>query len=87
MYLTELGYKFIIDFERFLRHQNDMGNNTVMKHIERLRKMVNLAYKMEWIDKDPFIKFKAKYLRKDREYLTLEELQKIENKEFNIHRL
>jgi integrase/recombinase XerD len=28
MYLTELGYKFIIDFERFLRHQNDMGNNT-----------------------------------------------------------
>ena len=33
-----LSYKFIIDFERFLRHQNSMGNNTVMKHIERLRK-------------------------------------------------
>ncbi|WP_313791566.1 phage integrase SAM-like domain-containing protein [Allomuricauda sp. SCSIO 64092] len=47
IYLSELNYKFIIDFERFLRHQKDMGNNTVMKHIERLRKLVNLAHKME----------------------------------------
>jgi hypothetical protein len=37
-----------------------MGNNTVMKHIERLRKMVSLAFKMEWLDKDPFMKFEAK---------------------------
>jgi len=87
VFLSELGYKFIIDFERFLRHQKSMGNNTVMKHIERLRKMVNLAYKMEWIDKDPFIKFKAKYQRKERTFLTLEELQTIENKEFGIPRL
>ncbi len=26
VYLSELNYKFIIDFERFLRHQKDMGN-------------------------------------------------------------
>jgi len=53
-------------------------------HIERLRKMINLAYKMEWIGKDPFIKFKAKYQRKEKTFLTLEELQTIENKEFGI---
>ncbi len=35
IFLSELSYKFIIDFERFLKHQNNMGNNTVMKHIER----------------------------------------------------
>ncbi|WP_157208232.1 site-specific integrase [Mariniflexile maritimum] len=87
MYLSELGYKFIIDFERFLRHQNKMGNNTVMKHIERLRKMVSLAFKMEWLDKDPFIKFEAKYERKERCFLTSEELQSIENKVFTIQRL
>ncbi len=87
IYLSELSYKFIIDFERFLRHQKSMGNNTVMKHIERLRKMVSLAYKMEWLDKDPFIKFEAKYERKERKFLTLEELQTIENKQFGIHRL
>lgn len=87
MFLSELSYKFIIDFERFLRYQKSMGNNTVMKHIERLRKMVSLAYKMEWIDKDPFIKFEAKYERKERTFLTLEELQSIENKQFGIPRL
>ena len=87
VFLSELSYKFIIDFERFLRHQKSMGNNTVMKHIERLRKMVSLAFKMEWIDKDPFIKFEAKYERKERTFLTSEELQAIENKQFNIFRL
>ena len=51
IFLSELSYKFIIDFERFLRNQKSMGNNTVMKHIERLRKMVSLAFKMEWLDK------------------------------------
>ena len=58
-----------------------------MKHIERLRKLVNLAFKMEWIDKDPFVKFKAKYIRKEREFLTLDELQRIEQKEFSVSRL
>ena len=87
IYLSELSYRFIIDFECFLRHQNTMGNNTVMKHIERLRKMTTLAHKMEWIDKDPFIKFEARYERKERTFLTEEELQGIENKEFLIQRL
>ncbi len=58
-----------------------------MKHIERLRKMVSLAFKMEWLDKDPFIKFEAKYEKKERGFLTLEELQSIENKVFMIQRL
>jgi integrase len=49
--------------------------------------MINLAYKMEWIDKDPFIKFKAKYQKKERTFLSLEELQRIEQKEFSIPRL
>ncbi|WP_111309754.1 site-specific integrase [Confluentibacter sediminis] len=87
MYLSELGYKFILDFERFLRRQDSMGNNTVMKHIGRLRKMVSLAFKMDWIEKDPFMKFEAKYERKERGFLTLEEMQRIENKEFAIQRL
>ncbi|WP_345004376.1 site-specific integrase [Snuella lapsa] len=87
IFLCELNYKFIIDFERFLRHQKEMGNNTVMKHIERLRKMVSLAYKMEWLDKDPFVKFEAKYEKKERCFLTSEELERIENKAFGIGRL
>ncbi len=87
IFLSELNYKFIIDFERYLRQQKSMGNNTVMKHIERLRKMVSLAFKMEWIDKDPFVKFTAKYERKERTFLTTKELSTIEEKHFSIRRL
>lgn len=93
IYLSQLTYRFVVDFEKFLRsyvpsdHQKKMENNTVMKHIQRLRKMVTLAYKMEWIDKDPFIKFKPTYIKNEREFLREDELQKIIEKEFDIERL
>jgi site-specific recombinase XerD len=91
--LTQLSYKFIADFEFYLRsyepvdHHNAMGNNTVMKHIERLRKMINLAIKNEWIERDPFAKFQARFVRSDREFLSQEEMDRIENKEFKVLRL
>lgn len=93
IYLSKLTFRFVVDFENFLRahvpkdHQKPMGNNTVMKHIQRLRKMVTLSYKMEWIDKDPFIRFKPSYIRNDREFLREYELQAIEEKMFTIERL
>lgn len=72
MYLNQLDYNFILKFEKFLReyvpkdHQKPMGNNTIMKHIERFRKMVTLVYKLEWIERDPFINFKAKFVKTER---------------------
>ncbi len=93
IYLSELNFRFICDFEYFLRknrptdHQRPMGNNTVMKHIERLRKMINLAVRMEWMEKDPFTAHKAKFIKVEREILSKDELYKIENKNFSIERL
>lgn len=93
IYLSKLTFRFLVDFEKFLRlyvpedHQKKMENNTVMKHIQRLRKMVTLAYKMEWIDKDPFIKFKPTYIKNEREFLREDELKAIIDKEFEIERL
>ena len=64
-----------------------MGNNTVMKHIERFRKLVHLSQKLGWIERDPFINFKSKFIKKERGFLSLDELQEIENKELTISRL
>jgi site-specific recombinase XerD len=58
-----------------------------MKHIQRLRKMVTLAYHIEWIDKDPFIKFKPKLVKTEREFLTEVELNAIEKYSTSIERL
>lgn len=93
IYLQELGYSFIKEFERFLKnhqptdHQKPMGQNTAMKHIERLRKVVHLAIKEEMLDRDPFQKFRAKFKHVKRGYLTADELQRIEKKEFSVGRL
>jgi len=85
MYLKQLDYNFILKFEKFLEeyqpldHQKKMGNNSVMKHIERFRKTITLSFKLEWIDRDPFINFKAKFEKVERGYLI--------EKEFSIPRL
>jgi len=93
IFLSGLTYKFITDFEFFLRnhkpldHQRPMENNGVMKHLERFRKMVSMAVKMEWIDRDPFEKYQLKFNRVERDFLTEQELERIENKQFRIGRL
>ena len=93
IYLVELNYKFITDFEHFLRkyqpkdHHLPMGNNTVMKHIERLRKMTNLAVRLGWLDKDPFVAYRLSFKRVEREFLTQLELDTIKKKQFKIERL
>jgi site-specific recombinase XerD len=93
LFLSQLNYKFLTDFEYFLLknqpkdHHKPCGNNTVMKHIERLRKMINIALKNEWIEKDPFAKFKKTFTKTTRECLTEQELENIENKVFRIERL
>jgi integrase/recombinase XerD len=93
MFLEHLNNKFVFDFERFLKertpdkHQKPCGQNGTMKHIERLRKVVNLAIRNEYIEKDPFMKFKSTFIHKNREFLTAEELHKIEDKQYSIVRM
>ncbi len=91
--LADLSYQFITDFEHFLRshkpldHQKPMGNNGVMKHLERFRKIVTMGARLEWLEKDPFTHFQLKFHKTTREYLTAEELERIEKKAFSIPRL
>ena len=91
--LIDLNFSFIKDFEFFIKsyqptdHQRKMGHNTAMKHLQRLRKMVTMAYHHEWIPKDPFVRFKSSYVKKRREFLTREELQSIEDFQSSINRL
>lgn len=71
--LCELNYQFITEFEFFLRRttpldkSNPLTNNGIMKHMERLRKMVTLAAKMEWISKDPFTQYTLRFLKVDKD--------------------
>lgn len=93
IYLKQLNYRFITDFEYYLRNYKNskrqlmLTNNGVMKHLERLKKMINLSIKLEWIIKNPFQKFQLKFDKYDRQYLTERELSLIENTYFKQERL
>jgi len=86
--INDIDYKFIIDFETFLRnhqpkdHQKPLNNNGVMKHLIRLRKMTTLALKLTWISKDPFKNYKFRYKKVETAFLTNAELAKINDHEF-----
>ena len=93
IYLTKLDYAFIKNFEFFLKsyvpkdHQKKMGHNTAMKHLQRLRKMLTMAYHHEWIDKDPFIRFKSSYIKNRREFLSQYELEQLADFSSSLERL
>lgn len=93
IYLKDLNYSFVVQFDNFLRgyklsrNKKRIGNNTIIKHMQRLRKMVTMSYHMEWIDRDPFVKYKPSFIKKEREFLTKEELESIENYSTDIERL
>ncbi|WP_417371671.1 phage integrase SAM-like domain and Arm DNA-binding domain-containing protein [Gelidibacter japonicus] len=92
IYLKQLNYRFICDFEQFLRAYKNpkkelvLSNNGVMKHMERFKKMVNLAVKLEWIQKNPFNQFQLKFDKFDRQFLTERELELIENTHYTNER-
>jgi site-specific recombinase XerD len=91
--LSEIDYKFVTEFELFLRawkpvdHQRPLKNNGVMKHMERFHKMINLAKKLEWMNNDPFFNYRLKFEKVERGFLTQNELLSIEAEEFKIDRL
>ncbi|MCB7480243.1 site-specific integrase [Christiangramia sediminis] len=86
--LKQINYRFVTDFEQFLRSysakvsRKTCGNNGTMKHLERFKKMLNLAIKLEWLVKNPFDNFKFRFEKNDRQYLSKRELHILENTNF-----
>jgi integrase/recombinase XerD len=93
IFLKNLNFAFVSNFEAFLLayrpkdHQKRIGHNTVMKHIQRLRKMVTMAYHLEWIDRDPFVRFKPTFEKHEREFLNETELENVIKFTSDIKRL
>ncbi len=64
-----------------------MQQSTLNKAIQRLRKVVKFAIGHDYLDKDPFLLYRAKTVKKEIVFLTKEELSKLEKHVFKIRRL
>ncbi|MBL7885868.1 MAG: site-specific integrase [Flavobacterium sp.] len=82
-----IDHEFITDYEFYLRTQRNCANNTSVKYIKNFKKIIRLCIANGWIDKDPFINYKAKLIEVERDYLLQEELDTIYYKDFQVARL
>lgn len=85
---ADLTYTFVKDFDAWLREQGK-GINTVAKHLRQLRTLINEAISDGYIPADayPFRKFKIKQEKGRHEFLTPDELRKLENLEVSDRKL
>ena len=85
---ADLTYTFVKDFDAWLREKGK-GVNTIAKHLRQLRTLVNEAINQGYIHADayPFRKFKIKQEKGRHEFLTPDELRKLENLEVSDRKL
>ena len=85
--LSDVNAMLIHDFEFYLKTTKNCCQNTVIRYMKCLKKIINEAIANEWIEKNPFagIKFHAKEV--SRVFLSMEELMTIYRKRFYIPRI
>ncbi len=86
VYLKELDYKFITDFEHYLKTEG-IAHNTAMKYIRNVKKVINQTVLNGWLPRNPFAQFKCSTHAVIREILDEAELSALYSKEFKQERL
>lgn len=85
--ITEVSGELVRAFEFYLKTEKNCQQNTVIRYMKCLKKIINLALANEWIDKNPFAGIKFHEKEVVREFLTMDELMTIYQKEFAVPRL
>jgi integrase len=85
--LDVIDYKFLDAFDVFLKQKFKVNQNTAWNFHKHLRRILNVAISMDYIIKNPYEKYKVKLEETHREFLSLEELERIELKPIEIRRL
>lgn len=76
--IEELNYSFLKKFELYVQTEKNCTQNGMMKHMQRLKKVLNWAIRNEYLDSNPFKNYSISFKKYDRGYLTMEEIEKIQ---------
>ena len=85
--LSDIDGNFIREFDFYLKTKKNCQQNTVVKHLKNLKKIIRIAISNDWIQKDPFMGIQFKHEEVQVDFLTQEELNRLILKEFEITRL
>jgi len=85
--LANVNYKFLSAFDSYLKIKHSVGPNTIGHYHKKLKKVLNDSIAMGLIDKNPYLNFKVKRYHPNRDFLFLNEIRVIENKDIKIKRI
>lgn len=85
--ITRINFAFLNDFEYYLRSVRKCANNSAIKYIKNLGKIVRICLGNGWLTVDPYLNYKPKTKKVHRLVLTKEELKAIAEKQFPVDRL
>jgi len=83
----KINFKFLNDYEHYLKSVRKCNHNSTMKYIKNLGKVINLAYAEGYLTLNPFNKYKLTYDKVQRVALTESEIEKIQQLEMDDERL
>jgi integrase/recombinase XerD len=88
LFLNEVNIPFITEFENFLCNEQKLKPISANKHTQRLKTVMKFAAKLEFLPFNPLMSHqKLKEQKKEVIYLSEDELERLEEKEFTIERL
>lgn len=87
LFIREVDLKFINRFHHFLKTRKIGNQNTITKYVVNFKKIMRIAVANNWVNKDPFYHWKAKWKKVERDILTDLELRSLIEQKFDIPRL
>jgi len=85
--IKKINHEFVTSYDFYLRTVRKCNNNSTIKYIKNFKKVVRICMANGWLDKDPFVKYKAKIKVVDRVFLSHDELATMAKKVFDLERL
>jgi integrase len=85
--LRSLKYSFVTDFEHYLKTVRRCNHNSSLKYVRIFRRVINKSVVNGWLEKDPFVAYRAKLKECRRVILTADELQTLATKVIDTLRL
>ncbi|WP_281227602.1 site-specific integrase [Flavobacterium aquiphilum] len=85
--LEKINLQFLNEFEYYLKTEQNQCQSTINKAIQRFRKLIKIAIAEGFLEKDPFMLYKPKKVKKEIIFLTQEELKTVEKASLSQARL
>lgn len=82
-----VNHEFITGFEHYIKVNKGCDQNTTVKYLANLKKIIRIGFSNGWIDRDPYVNIKLRRKLTNREFLLQEEVQILMSKQFEIKRL